>query len=479
MTIHSLRLRLLLVTVLVSGVAVAAVVLMSSRAASTEFRRFISTSEEIDLNRFQEMLSEHYRQNGGWSGAQTALERMGRISGKRLLLIDGERKIIAAFPDHLSKADIDISADNTLRVRSKVEERKGDNAVGVRQEEMVFVNAPGVEIKNSTNATVASLLVAGSTLDEDMRGEQFTGSVNRSLAVVAVIVVVSALIATVLLSRRILGPVESLTRAARRMEQGDLTKRVEVRSGDEIAELARAFNQMADSLSRNEQLRRDMVGDVAHELRTPLTNIRCQIESLQDGLIEPRREVIDSIHEEALLLSRLIDDLQELALAEAGQLRLALGPTSIKEVIEKTALAVAPRIESKKISLRVDAPEDLPCAIADSERVGQVLRNLLANAVTHTPSGGVIGIRARASGEEIEIMVSDTGSGIEAQHADRIFERFYRADRSRARATGGAGLGLAIVKQLVLAHGGHIRVESEPDRGSQFIFTLPVSNRQQ
>ncbi len=479
MTIHSLRWRLLLVTVLVSVVAVAAVVLMSSRAASTEFRKFIDTSEEIDLSRFQEILSEHYRQNGGWAGAQTALERMGKISGKRLLLLDNERKIIAAFPDHLSKADIDISADNTLRVRSEVEEAEGNKAVSVRQEEMVVVNAPHIEVKNSTGAVVASLFIAGPNLESEMRGDQFTGSVNRSLAVVAIIVVIAAFIATVMLSRRILGPVESLTRAARRMEQGDLSERVEVRSGDEIGELAQAFNRMADSLSRNEQLRRDMVGDVAHELRTPLTNIRCQIESLQDGVVQPRREVIDSIHEEAMLLSRLIDDLQELALAEAGQLRLALEPTSIREIIHKTALAVAPQIESKKITLRIDAPQDLPRAIADSERVGQILRNLLANAVTHTPPEGVIEIRARSSNEEIEVTVSDTGSGIEEEQQDRIFERFYRADRSRARSTGGSGLGLAIVKQLVLAHGGRIRVESESGRGSQFIFTLPVWNRQE
>jgi signal transduction histidine kinase len=260
------------------------------------------------------------------------------------------------------------------------------------------------------------------------------------------------------------------------MEQGDLNERVEARSDDEIGELARAFNRMADTLSRNEQLRRDMIGDIAHELRTPLTNIRCQIESLQDGVIEPRREVIDSIHEEAMLLNRLIDDLQELALAEAGQLRLALEPTDIAEIIRKSALAIAPQIEGKKIALRVDAPPDLPAARADGERVHQILRNLLANAVTHTPSEGEIEIRARAAGEEIEIAVSDTGSGIEADQRDRIFERFYRADRSRSRSTGGAGLGLAIVKQLVLAHDGRIRVESS-GRGSQFIFTLPVSKQ--
>jgi signal transduction histidine kinase len=344
---------------------------------------------------------------------------------------------------------------------------------------MVFVNVPRVEIKDSTGAAVASLLIAGPNLDDRSGEQQFTGSVNRSLVAAAIVVIVAALIATLLLSRKIVGPVESLTRAARRMERGDLSERVAVRSGDEIGELAKAFNRMADSLARNEQLRRDMVGDVAHELRTPLTNIRCQIESLQDGLIEPRREVIDSIHEEALLLARLIDDLQELALAEAGQLRLTFEPVSIREVIEKAAFAIAPQIESKKITLRVDAPPSLPEAQADSERVGQILRNLLANAVTHTPTMGVIEIRARSSGQEIEVAVSDTGSGIEAEHADRIFERFYRADRSRSRSTGGAGLGLAIVRQLVLAHGGHIRVESEPGRGSHFIFTLPVWKQQE
>jgi signal transduction histidine kinase len=299
------------------------------------------------------------------------------------------------------------------------------------------------------------------------------------------------------------------------MEKGDLSQRVAVRSQDEIGELARAFNAMADGLARIEQLRRHMVTDVAHELRTPLTNIRGYLEALRDGVARPDAPLIDSLHEEALLLNRLIDDLQDLALAEAGQLRLTRRPVALGPLLEGAVSALRPALADKRLAIVVDLPADLPCADADAARVGQVLRNLLNNAITHTPPGGTITVEAttdrrppttdqedrrqetgrtpnnsvsglsspvsRSEGlsvlsprSSVLITVTDTGPGIAAEHLPHIFERFYRADRARARATGGAGLGLTIVKQLVEAHGGRVWAASAPGQGATFTFTLPV-----
>jgi signal transduction histidine kinase len=260
----------------------------------------------------------------------------------------------------------------------------------------------------------------------------------------------------------------------RRMAGGDLAQRVRVQSRDEIGELARAFNAMADGLARAEQLRRNMVNDIAHELRTPLTNLRCQIEALQDGLAAPTPEVMASLHEEAMLLNRLVGDLQELALAEAGQLRLERGPVSVRDVITQVTGAFEAQAAGKGIALVSDVPRELPAIYADAERVGQMLRNLLANAVAHTPRGGSVSVGARAAGGQVEIVVADTGAGIEPEHLPNVFERFYRVDGSRARSTGGAGLGLAIVKQLAEAQGGGVRVESEVGSGSSFFVTLPT-----
>jgi signal transduction histidine kinase len=259
------------------------------------------------------------------------------------------------------------------------------------------------------------------------------------------------------------------------MESGDLSQHVEITSQDEIGDLARAFNGMADGLARLEELRRQLVNDVAHELRTPLTNIRGYLEALQDGVVEPERHVIDSLHEEAMLLNRLVDDLQALSLAEAGQLRPERQPVALADVVDRAIGAVRPRAVAKGVVLQADLPEDLPLVDVDPRRIGQVLRNLLENGLTHTASGGEIAVAAHAGGHWIEVSVRDTGTGIAADDLPYVFERFYRADKSRSRATGGAGLGLAIVKQLVEAHGGQIEVESEVGQGTQFTFTLPVA----
>jgi signal transduction histidine kinase len=343
----------------------------------------------------------------------------------------------------------------------------------------------------------------------------FISTVNRSLLLAAGAAGLVALLLTAVLSRRILGPVEALTTAARKMEKGDLSQRVTVRSQDEIGELARAFNAMADGLARIEQLRRHMVTDVAHELRTPLTNIRGYLEALRDGVAQPDAPMIDSLHEEALLLNRLIDDLQDLALVEAGQLRLARRPIPIGPLVEGAVSALRPALSDKRLAIAVDIPADLPCADADAARVGQVLRNLLNNAITHTPMGGSVSVEATTDhrspttedrGLKIEdsnvgvdrtlssilkpqssnlqsvvgrrssvvIRVSNSGHGIAPEHLPHIFERFYRADPARARATGGAGLGLTIVKQLVEAHGGQVWATSAPGQGATFTFTLPI-----
>jgi signal transduction histidine kinase len=260
------------------------------------------------------------------------------------------------------------------------------------------------------------------------------------------------------------------------MEKGDLTARVKATSSDEIGQLAHAFNAMADGLARQEQLRRNMVSDVAHELRTPLTNIRGYLEAAKDGLVQPDGALVDNLYEEAMLLNRLVNDLQELALAEAGQLRLERHSVKVGDVVRTTVEVLCPHAEARDISLVVQVPDDLPLVKADLHRVGQVLRNLMNNALDFTPPGGQVTVTAQPDGKWVSVQVRDTGPGIAPEHLPYVFERFYRADPSRTRATGGAGLGLAIVKQLVEAHGGRVWVESTLGAGTTFGFTLPLDS---
>jgi two-component system sensor histidine kinase BaeS len=212
---------------------------------------------------------------------------------------------------------------------------------------------------------------------------------------------------------------------------------------------------------------------VAHELRTPLSNIQGHLEAIRDGLLPAEPATLDSIFEEVLLLARLVEDLQELTLAEAGQLTLIRQPADVVDIARRAAWAAQPPAEARGLTIETDLPDPPATAEVDPERIGQVLRNLLSNAITHTPEGGRITVELKDEGRELRVTVADTGTGIPADDLPYVFERFYRVDRSRVRATGGAGLGLTIAKRLVEAHGGTIGVESELGKGSRFTFTLP------
>jgi signal transduction histidine kinase len=485
--IHSLRLRLLVMTVIVSVVAIAAVAILSSRLTSQQFNRYLATDNATNLERLRDALVRHYQEHAGWAEVQSTIDRAGQVAGKGLILVDNQRKVIATSPAGLASAKIEISPDHRLnfewRERVKSQVTNGNPAGAERVEEHVeqgmLLNAPHVVIKNAKDETVGTLYTVPVNLKNPQNPERnnesvFVGAVNRSFIIAGLVAAASALLVTIVLSRRILGPVEALTGAARRLENGDLSQRVEVQSKDEIGELAHAFNAMADGLERTEQLRRNLVNDVAHELRTPLTNIRCQIEALQDGLAVPNTEVLASLHEETMLLNRLINDLQELALAEAGQLGLRRGPVPVLAEIDFAVRAAQSQATPKEIFLQVNVPDDLPPLNADAERFRQILYNLLNNAVTHTPPKGQIVVRAKTVDSMIEITIADSGPGIAPEHLPFIFERFYRADQSRARTTGGAGLGLAIVKQLVEAQGGRVWAESEAGRGATFFVRLPT-----
>ncbi len=250
-----------------------------------------------------------------------------------------------------------------------------------------------------------------------------------------------------------------------------------MRGDDEIGVLATAFNRMAERRSQAERARRSLVADVAHELRTPLTNLTAQIEALEDGLAAPDAAALASLHEEVDQHTHQVEDLSELAVADAGGLHLSPRRLRLGDEFAAVRTAVEPRAREAGISIDVAGDADA-MAFADARRLRQALRNLLENAIAHTPSGGRITLGARRVPSDdrstIEIAVADTGEGIPAAHLGLVFERFHRVDPSRARATGGRGLGLAIVKQYVEAMGGAVRAESAPGRGTRMVLTLPL-----
>ncbi len=303
-------------------------------------------------------------------------------------------------------------------------------------------------------------------------------SMRWGFVIAGIVAILLAFLLSYLLAARISRPLSALTSATRSISGGDYEKRVDVSGGREVAELGGAYNTMAENLERNEKLRRDMVADIAHELRNPLATIRAQLEAVQDEVIEPNMSTMDSLMEDTLLLTRLVGDLQQLSLAEGGQLVLDMTPVDVGETIKGVAARFEGELSRKQISLGLDIAPKLPTVKADELRIAQVLGNLIKNALLNTPSGGMIRLKALQSEAEVTFSVTDTGSGISQEDLPYVFERFYRTDKSRVRATGGAGLGLTIAKSLVQAHGGRIWAESEVGKGTTIYFAIPISKEQ-
>ncbi|GGZ13229.1 sensor histidine kinase [Streptomyces poonensis] len=291
---------------------------------------------------------------------------------------------------------------------------------------------------------------------------------------VAAGVALAVILGALLLSRAVLRPVRAMTLAAKGLGEGDLARRVPVSGRDEIAQLGGAFNRMADSIQAGEERQRRLTGDIAHELRTPLANLRGYLEALRDGVVEPTPELLASLHEEALLQQRIVDDLQDLALAEAGALTYHPTRVDLRELLETSRTAHHAQAETAGIALALEAPSPVTVT-ADPDRLRQVVGNLVGNALRATAAGGTVTLALRPRGELAVVEVRDTGKGISAEDLPHLFDRFWRADASRGRATGGSGLGLSIARQIVTDHRGTIEVRSTVGAGTAFTVVLPTA----
>ena len=296
-----------------------------------------------------------------------------------------------------------------------------------------------------------------------------TGNILRIVGAAALVLAVAALVTT-LVGRRLVRPLRALIQAAR--HPADESVRVPVTANDEIGLLSAAFNDLAERRQELEQQRKAMVNDVAHELRTPLTNIRSWLEAAQDGLTPADPELLALLLDEAVLLQHVIDDLRDLAAADAGNLVLHREPLHVGELLEQVTAAHRGTADLAGVELRIEAAGEVE-AHADRVRLRQVIGNLLSNAVRHTPDGGSVVLRSRVEGDDLVLEVSDSGTGIDPADLDHVFDRFWRADKSRNRQTGGSGLGLAIVRKLTEAHDGSVSVASTVGHGSVFTVRLP------
>jgi signal transduction histidine kinase len=377
------------------------------------------------------------------------------------LVTDVDGALIAAHPSQRVRIS-GHAHDGSLVV-------EGAAAPGERSSHWkLHVPEGGVVVRGVSGQPIAHVYVLEDPDARLRREAEFATSVTGGVVTIVILASALSMFVAASLAKRIVRPVEELTSLALRFGAGDLTARSHEVPPDEIGHLARSFNQMADRLVEVEQVRRTMLTDIAHELRTPLTNVRCQLEAVQDGLLPINAETIRSLHDEVLSLMEVIDDLQDVALAEAGRLRLNIEPCHIAEELRSLARA-SERLEGPSVAVHAS-----PALVArvDPKRLRQMVRNLIANAVAAVSSDGHVTISAVDAGQCVEIQVADDGPGVSPEHLPHVFDRYYRVTDQEGRS-GGTGLGLAIVKKLVELHGGTVTAAIRAEGGMVFSLTLP------
>jgi signal transduction histidine kinase len=465
--ISSLRFRMMTAVGLLAVAAVVAAALAARQRTRSEFRRFqelekISTSASPEGNSqpIAALLS-------GRCCDPDALRTAAAVLSPRQVLVvaDGFARVIAKSGKPFDTIGEFRFSQNGEVVSIEVTRR--DHGGPVTAVSLRF-QIQGIPVKLANGNT--AYLYVFPVPEEKAEGPEavFLGSVDRSLLLATVLIAAIALLATWVLTRRIAGPIEELREAARDLARGNLARRVDTRGSDEIAELSRSFNAMAADLEKAQGLRRNLVHDVVHELRTPLAALRCRIDSVVDGVSRDPQNEIAGANEEIDHLLRLVEDLHELALAEARELRLSISESPLRPIVESAARAAGLEGDPR---LRMMLDSGLVIR-GDAVRLRQVLLNTLSNAARYTPTEGRITVSALQRDREIVVEVHNTGSHLTPDEIAHVFDRFYRADPSRQRVSGGTGLGLSIVKNLIEAQGGRVWSRSD-DSGVSFAFALP------
>lgn len=461
---NKLWVRLSLAFGLVIGVTVIAAGLLANYQVTTQFRQFMMNSQ-VGLIIEPDLLA-YYTTHGSWAGVETVFETQhGRGQGGSGMGYGQGMGMQFGRPSFvLADSTGQVVYSDSIRVGStQLSQSQISNAIALGSQEpplgYLLVDAP-----------------AGAAAQLTGPARSFVTQTNRALWLAGVIAGGLAVLVSIFIARELAVPLRRMAAAAGQIAQGQLEQRVPVKGADELAHLAAAFNRMAADLQQAEQLRRNLIADVAHELRTPVSVIQGNLQAILDDVYPLEKAEIASIYDETLTLGRLIADLRDLAQAEAGQLDLNLQSIELAPLIETLVDLFDGLAREKGVTLDVELAQHLPPVSTDSDRVRQVLHNLLANAIRHTPAAGQVKVVAKVITRPdpfVKISVMDTGPGIAPHDLPHVFDRFWRADKSRSRQQGGSGLGLAIAKQLVEAQGGAIGVESQVGRGSCFWFGLP------
>jgi two-component system OmpR family sensor kinase/two-component system sensor histidine kinase BaeS len=479
---RSLWLKLMGAFALIIAAGVAVTFMVVYVATTTQFERFTRASDLVEAQNLADVLATYYARQESWAGVDRLLNSVAP-SHYDANAMDGDMMGGGMMGDDMMMEMMRRSGYGVDRVvladaEGVVIADTADELVGQQHpDEHLARGEPVVVNGQQVGAVMVGSMVepALNPLDAD-----FLRSVNLAMLLGATVGGLLALVLGSLLFFQITKPVGEVTAAAEAVAGGDLSRRVDVHSEDEVGRLAAAFNIMANTLEQQESLRKAMVSDIAHELRTPLSLIQGNLEAILDGYYDLSLENIEAVHGDTVVMTRLVNDLRVLAVAEAGQLTLEWEAVDLAELVRRVVDRFSSQAAERKVALRAEIESSIPPVSGDEQRLIQVLNNLLSNALRHTSAGGTITLSVRvqdgADGKRnVLVSVADTGEGIATAVLPHVFDRFYRVDRSRSRASGGTGLGLPIARQLVEAHSGRIWVESDGiGQGSRFLFTLPI-----
>lgn len=455
----NMRLRLTLAFVLVVLVAILSLVVFVRLDTARQVRQFVFRGGMVGAESLVGQLENYYQTNSSWQGVGLALpsESMGPGLGRARGAAMMQQRIQLTDRSGRMLYDSDHNAlPNTLLPQERL-----DRAIPLQDQQGQTVGY--LLVNQGETPTAADVL----PLLQRLNGAAFRAAVLAGLLGLGL---------ALLVTNQFLKPVGQLTRAAERMTAGDLAQRVPVRGSDELATLASTFNSMAESLQKSEERRQAMTADIAHELRNPLSVQRAYLEALQDGIYPLTPENLQPVFDQNILLSRLVEDLRTLALADAGELKLEKTEVDVNNLAACLLERFKLLAQNRRIRIEMDlekAASQSPKVWGDPLRLEQILNNLMSNALRYTPEGGSIVVEISQMQDRVEIGVHDSGPGIPPEALPHVFERFYRADRSRSRDEGGSGLGLAIARQLALAHEGELKAANDPGGGALFILRLP------
>ena len=439
----SLKIKLTLAFLFVSLAGILLVAILAAMITTREFSNFVDAQDRALI---VEQLETYYEENGSWEALipQNGRPfRFGQQNGRFFLLADENGKA--------------VSPGNGFRSRQPIPPellQRGDPIVvdGVQVGTLLPFQQPG----------------RGQALND------FSRRVNSILLIAAAGATGVSLILGFFVTRTLTRPIQEMTVATQKIADGDLTQQIPIRSDDELGKLATSFNQMSQQLATSREMRQQMTADIAHDLRTPLSIILGHAEALSDGVLPPSQETFEVLHDESKRLERLVSDLRTLSLADAGELTMTPRAVSPSALLERALIAHSPKAQQKQINISLDAPNDLADVYVDPDRMAQVLDNLLSNAIRYTPENGRIQLSAQQNHDTIQLQVEDNGPGMTTEETKHVFDRFYRADKSRQRQDdGGSGLGLAIAKSIVVAQNGRIWAEGKLGEGTSFIIELP------